>query len=225
MVRTAAVNIQHTDRQRRALELRREGRNYDEIAAEMGIAAPSAHRLVSSALKALVAEPARDVQRLEVERLDTLLSAVWPLATAGELPAIDRALRIAERRARLLGLDGRVIAPPNLPRTLTAAVAARTPADGDGDGKPDPRREAIARLDALAELAWPAAAAGDLAALGRLVDIATARARLTGADQAPPESAQPDSVKALVAVLAKARAAPSGPLPESEPAASSIDGP
>jgi len=34
--------------------------------------------------------------------------ALWPTALSGDLGAIDRLVRIMERRARLLGLDSRV---------------------------------------------------------------------------------------------------------------------
>jgi len=42
---------------------------------------------------------------LELERLDELYFAVHGNATSGHLGAIDRALKIMERRAKLLGLD------------------------------------------------------------------------------------------------------------------------
>jgi hypothetical protein len=45
------------------------------------------------------------VTRLEEERLDALLAAVWEKALAGDGPAIDRALAIMARRARLRGID------------------------------------------------------------------------------------------------------------------------
>lgn len=41
----------------------------------------------------------------DAERLDQLLIAVWPMATKGSLGAVDRVLRLLERRAALLGLD------------------------------------------------------------------------------------------------------------------------
>jgi len=42
---------------------------------------------------------------LEALRLDQMQAALWQRATDGEVRAIDRILRIMERRARLLGLD------------------------------------------------------------------------------------------------------------------------
>src|SRR5262249_7331072 len=48
---------------------------------------------------------AGQVRALELSRLDELHRALWPLGLRGDLQAIDRLLKIAERRARLLGLD------------------------------------------------------------------------------------------------------------------------
>jgi hypothetical protein len=45
------------------------------------------------------------VRQLELERLDRLLIALWDLATGGSLGAIDRVLKVMQRRAELLGLD------------------------------------------------------------------------------------------------------------------------
>lgn len=46
-----------------------------------------------------------EVRTLELERLDRMLDAIWGQVTQGHLGAIDRALRISERRARFEGLD------------------------------------------------------------------------------------------------------------------------
>ena len=51
------------------------------------------------------AEVAERVQRMEAERLDRMLLAVWSRVQAGDLDAIAVALRIGERRAKLYGLD------------------------------------------------------------------------------------------------------------------------
>jgi hypothetical protein len=46
-----------------------------------------------------------ELVRLELERLDRMLLAIWTQITNGNFGAIDRGLRISERRSRLLGLD------------------------------------------------------------------------------------------------------------------------
>src|SRR5262249_27674484 len=66
-----------------------------------------AHRLVARALEITYQEPADELRKLELERLDTLSRALWPTATTDppNLKAIDRLLKIMDRRAKLLGLD------------------------------------------------------------------------------------------------------------------------
>jgi hypothetical protein len=41
---------------------------------------------------------------LELDRLDVMLAGLWPQAAAGEVSAVDRVLKIGERRDKLLGL-------------------------------------------------------------------------------------------------------------------------
>ena len=99
-------SVQSLDRQLKALELRKAGVNYQQIADTLGYANPSgAFKAVERALKALQKEPASELLALELERLDAMLVAIAPAVRAGNFGAIDRALKIAERRAKLLGLD------------------------------------------------------------------------------------------------------------------------
>ena len=94
------------DRHLKALELRKAGATYRAIAEQLGYAQPrGAHKAVSSALKATLREPAEELRTLELERLDAMALALWRRAQAGDEKAVDRCLRIMERRARLLGLD------------------------------------------------------------------------------------------------------------------------
>jgi hypothetical protein len=67
-----------------------------------------ANRIVTQELARLNkrrAEEATEVTRMELERIDALFAAVWPAASAGDGPAVDRALAMMGRRAKLLGLD------------------------------------------------------------------------------------------------------------------------
>lgn len=48
---------------------------------------------------------AEHLRSLEAERLDRVLAAIWRDATRGNLSAIDRVLKIMERRAKIEGLD------------------------------------------------------------------------------------------------------------------------
>jgi hypothetical protein len=50
-------------------------------------------------------EEAEHVRALELQRLDALYLKAWEAVEEGDLPSIDRCLRVQERRAKLLGLD------------------------------------------------------------------------------------------------------------------------
>lgn len=106
MPRKGHRNPDTVEKQRRCLDLRRAGVTYDVIAEQVGYSnAGAAYNAVKSALKATLQEPADEIRVLESDRLDRLERALWPAALNGDQGAIDRILRISERRARLLGLD------------------------------------------------------------------------------------------------------------------------
>lgn len=98
--------VSAAEKRRQAVELRKAGATFEEIAQAVGYSNKgTAYRAVEQALKDAVREPARELIELEVQRLDLLLRAIWPQVARGHLGAVDRALRVAERRSRLLGLD------------------------------------------------------------------------------------------------------------------------
>jgi hypothetical protein len=98
---------QAAQRRPQALALRQQGFSYRAIAAQLGLSQSQAIRDVRSALSALSEqerEEAALLRRLENERLDAMLVALWPDAIAGKLLAVDRVLAISDRRAKLWGL-------------------------------------------------------------------------------------------------------------------------
>jgi len=109
-------------RRAQALQLRAAGASYRDIAAAMGCSVAVAHKLTTQALETWAREPLDAVLAMENERLDQLLRAFWPAATAGDVEAAALVLRILERRARMLGLD----APK---RIDVSAIVARWAAD------------------------------------------------------------------------------------------------
>jgi hypothetical protein len=95
-----------TERQIRAVGLRRAGLGYTEIASAVGYAnRGSAWKAVHRALRGELREEVAALVTLELHRLDQMTLGLWPRATRGDVGAIDRVLRIMERRASLLGLD------------------------------------------------------------------------------------------------------------------------
>jgi len=107
--KTSPKKIEREERARKALALRRAGLDYDRIAQETGYANRSgAYKAVAGLLAERVkaSESVADgVIDLELERLDVMLVGIWDKARRGDLHAVDRVIRIGERRAKLLGID------------------------------------------------------------------------------------------------------------------------
>jgi preprotein translocase subunit SecD len=95
------------------LQLRASGLSFREIACELSVAPSTAFKAVARGLAAANernVEEAASLRDLEVMRLDEMQAALWEQAVDEcDTRAIDRVLRIMERRARLLGLDAPVM--------------------------------------------------------------------------------------------------------------------
>ena len=106
--KSSVRRIRTTEKTLKALELRKRGMNYSQIGKELGCARSTACRYVLSELENLAdkcREEAVHVRDLELQRLDALYLKAWEAVEEGDLPSIDRCLRVQERRAKLLGLD------------------------------------------------------------------------------------------------------------------------
>jgi len=107
--RPTPTNVATADRMRQALELRKAGVTFEQIATRLGFSdRGAAYKAICRALEETLTEPAEELRTLETERLDRLLLAVWKPALEGDLKAVDRVLRILESRRKLLGLDAPV---------------------------------------------------------------------------------------------------------------------
>ncbi|WP_062434957.1 helix-turn-helix domain-containing protein [Herbidospora daliensis] len=120
------------ERDAQAAALRARSLTYQQIGDQLGISRQSAYEAVKRALADTLAEPAEAVRTLELERLDGMWQAVQGVLErkhltvsngkvvqlpdedgklvpieddAPILQAVDRLLKIQERRAKLLGLD------------------------------------------------------------------------------------------------------------------------
>ena len=110
---TRAVNATARENAWRALELRKAGRTYRQIAARLQCSLGAAHKYVSSALAQLrgeVQESARELRELEIERLDDLerrlRARLKPGCSEADCARLALAiLRVSESRRKLLGLD------------------------------------------------------------------------------------------------------------------------
>lgn len=98
---------QRAARDAKVLELRRAGATFDAIAKAVGLANKgSAQKAYKRALERTGGpEMDRDLARVqEIDRLDRLLTAVWPAAMKGDLQAVRQALQISRHRTYVLGL-------------------------------------------------------------------------------------------------------------------------
>jgi hypothetical protein len=115
------------DMDNRCFELRKAGLSYNNIAKALDCSTGRAWNGVKRTMERIsirLAEDNRDTHRLELERLDSMLQHLWPLTMprkvrkedgSGDIDvppsmdAVDRVLKIMDRRAKLLGLDTQVI--------------------------------------------------------------------------------------------------------------------
>jgi hypothetical protein len=96
------------ENEEKAIALRIGGASYKEIGQRLGLSCSAAHKMVMRVLEKDQRKTAEDRERLlqmELMRLDRMQLGLWPQAKAGNQGAVDRVLRIQERRAKYLGLD------------------------------------------------------------------------------------------------------------------------
>jgi hypothetical protein len=123
------VNGQHRNRalaaarRARAVELRTAGLTYDQIAVKLGYAnRGTVYRVVAEALRAQTLEAVGELRTLEVERLNSLQSAMWQKAMDGDVPSVMAIVRCIMSRCRLLGLEGPSLLRAGDPRPRTLVV-------------------------------------------------------------------------------------------------------
>ena len=104
-----------TARRIQAIEMRLSGMTYQAIADSLGYSDPSdARSLIMRAIDRVEARQVDELRDLEGARLDRMTRIVWAIladrdqTSENRMKAVDRALRISERRARLYGLDAPV---------------------------------------------------------------------------------------------------------------------
>jgi hypothetical protein len=103
----AAKRVQRRLNLANALEMRLAGYTWAQIIKEIpGYKTESgAYAAVNRHLTKRIEEPAAELFTLELARLDAMQSAIWSAAMGGDVAAIDRVIRITQRRSRMLGLD------------------------------------------------------------------------------------------------------------------------
>ena len=112
----AAIQARGAVRRNQALDLRKKGATYRQIAETLrgqpgipkGYCAANAYRDVTAELNNVISangEAAESVRVMELMRLDRLLAALDDAIESGDTSAINTAVRIGESRRKLLGID------------------------------------------------------------------------------------------------------------------------
>lgn len=106
---TKSTKVDTLKRETQVLELRSKGWTWQRIADATGYAsAAAAYNAFDKAIKRTMQPASDEVRTLELERLDRFLSYLWSAIESGDPAAIDRGLKIMDRRAKYLGLDAPV---------------------------------------------------------------------------------------------------------------------
>ena len=133
------------ERDMRIFKMRQAGTSVNEIARRFGISTQSVSRSVQRQLEkmnkeAILAYP--EVLRMELERLDNLQQAIWPMTqhrrvvmddgtemqVEPDLKAIQQVLSIMDRRTKLLGMEQtnvNVNVDANINSTIRATIAGQ----------------------------------------------------------------------------------------------------
>ena len=140
MSRSSARALLARQREQRGLELRLAGASYVQIAEALGMTPGGAFKVVDRALRRQAAETDEKVEALrslELSRLERLHLALWSRGKDGDVKAVQTLLRLAERRARLLGLDAPL-------RTTIGGSGEPLQIQTDAEGAAELRRRLLA---------------------------------------------------------------------------------
>lgn len=128
-----ARTININERREQAIQFRRAGLSIRAIATRLNVDPSTIH----DDLKVMMAEAVKEnvnnadqMRTLELDRLDDMLVRIQSQVIKGDLKAIDRAIRISEQRAKLLGL----YAPVN--QNHTGDIAIRLVRESSFNPKP-----------------------------------------------------------------------------------------
>src|SRR5438552_1026527 len=107
---TTTRDVNAVSRVHLALQLSAQHLSWDEIAQRAGYGSRgAAHHAVMRELERVVARDVNELRTQDLHMLNVMHSEVWQLfmdkKNKGRLFAVDRLLSIAERRAKLMGLD------------------------------------------------------------------------------------------------------------------------
>ena len=140
---TSKRNIAARELDASAYKLRLSGQNYTQIGKALGVNRTTAYRAVKRVMDALVKETLEDaekVRQMELDRLDQMLEVLLPRATRKRNPdmaAVDRVVRLMDRRSRYIGLDAPERSEVSHTVSLATLVADRRRKQTTNQGDPD----------------------------------------------------------------------------------------
>jgi hypothetical protein len=110
---TSPAAIERLERDLKCVEMRRAGVGWDAIAKQLGYADPGhAYAQFMAVMKAYPREKVEQARDVELDRYDRLQTAIWAQCldqdSKNQHWAIDRALKLMDQRARLLGINAPV---------------------------------------------------------------------------------------------------------------------
>ena len=103
--------MEREERRRIVLANIKSGTSYRTIAEHLGVSVGTVAADVKIILERLKKESLKDAEqhrRIECQRIDHALNALWPKISGGDIQAINTMVRLMERRAKLLGLDEQI---------------------------------------------------------------------------------------------------------------------
>ncbi|TCN51816.1 hypothetical protein EV641_109207 [Rhodococcus sp. SMB37] len=143
-------NLDAAERGRQALELRRDGKTWPQIAEELGYAdRASAYNAAKRLLDRTEFESVEEYRAIEADRLDEAhriqFGALEVLVSMGKFeavpPAVSALAKISDRRSKLLGLDAptrvNVTGTEDFAATAVQLMAEILDAEAEAEARPE----------------------------------------------------------------------------------------
>lgn len=105
-IKTSPAAIERHDRDLKCVELRKSGMHWQAIANELGYGSPGhAYDRFQVVMRDYPREDVETWRNTISDRYDVMLAALWPAVLEGKWLAVDRATRILEAQAKLMGAN------------------------------------------------------------------------------------------------------------------------
>lgn len=98
--------VERWERAHQAVQLRRSGLMWDEIAERCGYSnRGSAYNAAKKFMHDYPREDAEALRDMETDRIDQVQTALWPRVLSGDPRAVEVWTKLSERRSKLMGMD------------------------------------------------------------------------------------------------------------------------